>query len=73
MRILVITRAARFGVLKILMKGMSSGTRIGITNVCRKRTKGPTSPPETGGWIQSWLDRVEVQPWSLTGECHRRS
>jgi len=28
--ILEITRAARFGVLKILKKGMSSGTRIGM-------------------------------------------
>jgi hypothetical protein len=29
--ILAITRAARFGVLKILMKGMSSGTSSGAT------------------------------------------
>ena len=69
-RILVVTRAARSGVLKILMKGMSSGTRSGMTNLCRKCTKVPASPPPRP---VVRLDRVEVQPWILTGKCHRRS
>ena len=39
----VITRAARLGVLKILMNGMRSGTRTGTSVACRKRTKPPAS------------------------------
>jgi hypothetical protein len=71
--ILEITRAARFGVLKILKKGMSSGTRIGMMKSLQKAHKcSDIASPKAGGWIQARLDRVEMQPWSLTAERHRR-
>ena len=39
----MITRAARFGVLKTLMKGRSSGTSNGMAYFDRKRTEAPPS------------------------------
>jgi len=52
--------AVRFGVLKILTKGMSSGTRNGMTNLCRTRTKARTHVPSLRvlGWSHLHDSRI---------------